>query len=175
MYCINCGAKNPDGARFCMNCGSPMNSSSASHVNPPLPPQQTIPAKPSAATAKAPAWARITKIWVIFLFVLTALAVSYGIFAGATRHSYITGTTFNESNDSYSSSAKCYDGIGLLSSGGHSWDVSNEYEAQQRALAGAEDDFNDNVMVPLFAGAGGALFLAVTGLTVITIAGKKRR
>lgn len=26
MYCMNCGTKNPDGAKYCNNCGRPMNS-----------------------------------------------------------------------------------------------------------------------------------------------------
>lgn len=29
MYCMNCGAKNPDGAKYCNNCGKSMNSVSS--------------------------------------------------------------------------------------------------------------------------------------------------
>ena len=29
MYCMHCGTKNPDGARFCNNCGKPMNTAPA--------------------------------------------------------------------------------------------------------------------------------------------------
>ena len=28
MYCINCGTKLPDGAKFCFECGSPVNVAS---------------------------------------------------------------------------------------------------------------------------------------------------
>lgn len=33
MYCMHCGTKNPDGARYCNNCGAAMNGSSSGKVS----------------------------------------------------------------------------------------------------------------------------------------------
>ena len=38
MYCSRCGAHNQDGARFCQNCGAPLQAPGAVHERPYIPP-----------------------------------------------------------------------------------------------------------------------------------------
>lgn len=44
MFCVNCGKQNPDGAKFCYNCGTRINT---------VPAYQTPPAKQAEAAPKA--------------------------------------------------------------------------------------------------------------------------
>ena len=53
MTCSNCGNPNPPGARFCLNCGSPLASAPSApprSVN--APPQTSLPAPPQSVDAR---------------------------------------------------------------------------------------------------------------------------
>jgi len=45
-YCVNCGAQNPDGAKFCVNCGKSVTETAAE------PGAQPSPTQPAAAPSK---------------------------------------------------------------------------------------------------------------------------
>src|SRR5438309_1964736 len=68
MFCNDCGANNPDTAKFCSQCGKPLltaapSSSGPSSANAPL---STAPVKPppnSPQTAAAPSTAAINPLW----------------------------------------------------------------------------------------------------------------
>ncbi len=56
-FCVNCGAQNPDGARFCQSCGKPVTQTVSSAQPPPAPAPQAF--HPFVASSEAPGSARM--------------------------------------------------------------------------------------------------------------------
>ena len=78
MYCMYCGTKNPDAARFCNNCGKPMSvpASNASPVNRTVPVSE--PAYQRKENAKQ-AGGKIKRLFIRGLVILVVYLVSYGV------------------------------------------------------------------------------------------------
>jgi len=76
MYCINCGAENPDGAIYCNSCGSKVNERSGKHQETPAttPPQTQPPVQ-----KETPAGQKIAGIVIgIIIFVIILFAIGLG-------------------------------------------------------------------------------------------------
>ena len=80
-FCVNCGAQNPDGARFCQSCGKSVTQAVSPGQPPPAPAPQAF--HPFAAPVQSTGSARMLVL------------VAVGVYVGAVVLSLLAGDTLN--------------------------------------------------------------------------------
>lgn len=87
-FCTKCGTKNADDAKFCENCGAPLQRADAPHTAPQVPVPPVAPAAaPSPAAVPGPRPARSPMVWLVavlaVVLVLTA-GLAWWVFERST-------------------------------------------------------------------------------------------
>lgn len=78
MYCTQCGANNPDEARFCFSCGSAMYVTAAAPV-PPVTPVSMPPSPPAPPAAPVVEYAGFWRRWLALVIDWMILGIPCGI------------------------------------------------------------------------------------------------
>lgn len=75
MFCTKCGAKLPDGVRFCTSCGAPVMSAPSAPPTPPAPTVPLVPSVPPAPPAQQRAGSRPRKNTLAIVLAVIAVVV----------------------------------------------------------------------------------------------------